>query len=690
MGATTQSAKIKNDQSTYDAIERARRARRTVEHVPIKHQKRRKRERLAKNLEQWLRYMNPQAYHMPFSDDHKKVIRKLERCIREGGLFAEACPRGFGKTTLATDCALFALVEGLRRYLVLVGSEQNSSRSLIEGIKTHLLFNDNLHELYPEVTTYFRRTEGTQMKARNLLNGEGEPLRLEITTDKLVFPRVPGSICSESCVECVGITGTIRGRQHSTSANERLRPDLAIVDDPQTKESANSPTQCETRLQTIRGDILGLAGPGEKIACCIPCTVISEGDLAEQILDKQKAPEFHGERMQMVYQWPTREHLWEKYLELYREEMREERDHSESIAYYKKRRKMMDEGVEVQWPERYVDGQELSAIQHAYNLIAVLGKEAFFAEYQNDPQKEQRAEYSIDVDLVASRVNGLLKYEVPEDTDFLTLFTDINYRGLHFAVGAHKSDGTMYCPLYGKWPSGRAALIENPEKLTEPQLYAKIWEGLTDLHEHIASLRFGTPERQINLNLSLVDCGGKWSKTVCDWCVQANRTIPGVNVHPSRGVGNRRYASPGNCIGRPGDGWHYAKWKGKIQAKVFMHNADRWREKLQKAFLAEPGAPGSCSFWGTKPREHKAIARHVCAEKLREIVRGETTDVYIWKMQPGEINDGLDALTGAMVGGAICGAGQIAPPATFGKAAASAGTRKRKPRRRRAARSVTI
>ena len=676
------------DAQVYDAIERQRRARRMVSHAPLKYKERKKRERLAGNLEKWLRHMNPNAYYKPFSGDHKKVIRKLETCIRTGGLFAEACPRGFGKTTLAVDCALYALVEGHRRFLVLIGSEQAAARSMLDAMKTHLLFNERLHELYPEITTYFRRTEGTQRKAMTLLNENGDNLRIEITAERIVFPNVPGSQVSESVVECAGITGTIRGRNYTTIVGENLRPDLAIVDDPQTKESANSPTQCETRLQTIRGDVLGLAGPGKKIACCIPLTVIVDGDLASQMLDKQKAPEFHGERMQMVYQWPENTDLWEQYTELYREEMREDRDHAESTAFYKRRRKKMDHGAVVQWPERYVDGQEISAIQHAYNLLAVLGKQAFYAEYQNDPQKENAAEYTIDVDLVASRCNGLDKYEVPEDTGWLTMFTDINYRGLHFAVGAHEPDGTMFVPLYGKWPAGKKALIEDPGSMTDQEMHAKIWQALTDLHTYVAGLRFGTSKEQYPLNLCLVDCGGAWAKVVCDWCRWANRNIPGVNVHPSRGVGNRNYSKPGKPIGKPGDYWHYAKWAGKIHAKVFMHNADIWRTRLQKAFIVAPAAPGSCSFWGKDPKEHKAISRHVCAEQLVEVIRGDTMHVYIWRTVPGEINDGLDALVGAMVGGSICGAGQVVPvPGANAKQKPGA---KKKRRRRTRARGVQI
>ena len=43
----------------------------------------------------------PQTFSLPWSDDHLKVIAKIEQAVLRGGLFAMAMPRGSGKTTLA-------------------------------------------------------------------------------------------------------------------------------------------------------------------------------------------------------------------------------------------------------------------------------------------------------------------------------------------------------------------------------------------------------------------------------------------------------------------------------------------------------------------------------------------------------------------------------------------------------------
>ncbi|MFO7858794.1 MAG: LAGLIDADG family homing endonuclease, partial [Ectothiorhodospiraceae bacterium] len=47
----------------------------------------------------------PEVFYLPWSDDHLRVIDKIERAVRTGGLFAMAMPRGSGKA-LALDTPL--------------------------------------------------------------------------------------------------------------------------------------------------------------------------------------------------------------------------------------------------------------------------------------------------------------------------------------------------------------------------------------------------------------------------------------------------------------------------------------------------------------------------------------------------------------------------------------------------------
>ncbi|MBL4698449.1 MAG: hypothetical protein JKX70_06420 [Phycisphaerales bacterium] len=59
-----------------------------------------------------------QTFTMAWSDDHLKVIAKIEQAVLEGGLFAMAMPRGSGKTTLCEMACLWAILIGARRIVV--------------------------------------------------------------------------------------------------------------------------------------------------------------------------------------------------------------------------------------------------------------------------------------------------------------------------------------------------------------------------------------------------------------------------------------------------------------------------------------------------------------------------------------------------------------------------------------------
>jgi len=62
--------------------------------------------------------------------------------------------------------------------------------------------------------------------------------------------------------------------------------------------------------------VLNTAGPGKKLAGLMACTVIRPDDMADSILDRQKHPQWRGERTKMVYSFPGKEKLWARHNEL--------------------------------------------------------------------------------------------------------------------------------------------------------------------------------------------------------------------------------------------------------------------------------------------------------------------------------------------------------------------------------------
>jgi hypothetical protein len=163
-------------------------------------------------------------------------------------------------------------------------------------------------------------------------------------------------------------------------------------------------------------------------------TVIRRGDLVEQMLDPKKFPAWQGERIKMVRKWAdAHETLWLGEYAKLRNELRpahpgdQERAHKRATAFYKKNRKKMDAGCEVTWEHCFDPDTELSAIQHAYNLLIDDGEEVFASECQNEPLDEDagtRAAAMLTADADRQKLNGLPRGVVPARGDALVAFID--------------------------------------------------------------------------------------------------------------------------------------------------------------------------------------------------------------------------------------------------------------------------
>jgi hypothetical protein len=242
-----------------------------------------------------------ESFPLAWSPDHLTAIAKIEGAVLRGELFAFAMPRGSGKTTLCEWACLWALLNGHRQFITLIGSDQSIAEQMLDSIKSHLEQNDLLAADYPEATYPIRALERINARARGQTI-EGRPTKIEWTADQITLATVPDGASSGAAVRVAGITGRIRGLRHTRPDGKTIRPDLVLIDDPQTDESAASPSQCATRERTLSGAILGLAGPGKRIAGLCTVTVIRTDDLADRLLDRQKHPSWQGERTKLVYE----------------------------------------------------------------------------------------------------------------------------------------------------------------------------------------------------------------------------------------------------------------------------------------------------------------------------------------------------------------------------------------------------
>lgn len=602
----------------------------------------------------------PESFSMAFAPCHIEVLQGMQHAIMHGGKKAVALPRGSGKTTAAVGAMLWGLLYGHIHYGAVIAADQDAADKLLTSLKTELWMSEHIGRLWPYLQSYCKRGEGDGNKYRHILNHDDTPPLIKWGTKMLKLPTVPDPEnkhdWNSAIIQSKGLTSGVRGMQHKLSNGKTLRPDFALIDDPQTKDSARSVSQTEYREEIVDGDVLGLAGPREPMSAFMTCTVIEPNDLAERFLDKKLHGDWNGTRIPMIIKFPDEvDKMWEDYRILYMKALQEPRLPTEAFDYYTQNREAMDAGAEVYWEDRKLD-TDISALQHAMHLRFSRGNQ-FLSEYQNEPVTRYSGKpYQIDTIAVMEKCNSKSRCHVPDDALMIVSMTDINHSGLNTVVVAATNDAVRYVVDYQTYPGNGRVLYDASRKKKKESDALAIAHAL-DVHiPDVGSRRYSRGGKLVAPDLVLIDCGN-WMDLVFRWCHSNSHKVTAQRVSPSRGRADSKYR-PSQLVGNPGDGWHVADWKNR--GRVLVHNADQWRMKTQQAFLVPNSVPGTVSLFGKKPSDHKRYADEVCAEILSEYI--ELTDggntMYKWNHTVGVANDLLDSTVGAFVGLSYLGASE--------------------------------
>jgi hypothetical protein len=610
----------------------------------------------------------PQTFTMAWSDDHLKVIAKIEQAVLEGGLFAMAMPRGSGKTTLCEIACLWAILSGARECVALIGADEEHAANMLDSIKAELENNELLLADFPEVVYPIQCLEGIHQRAGGQLY-QGTQTHIGWTAREIVLPTMPDSKASGAIIRVAGITGRIRGMKHKQPDGQSVRPSLVLIDDPQTDESARSPSQCATREKILAGAILGLAGPGRKIAGLMTITVVRPDDMADRLLDREKHPQWQGERTKMVYAFPSNEALWAKYAEIRAEGLRSDAGIAAATEFYRQHREAMDEGAVIAWPERF-NHDELSAIQHAMNL-KLQDEAAFWAEYQNEPLPEDEPDEDLlSADEIAAKVNGHKRGEVPVGCTHLTMFIDVQGKALFWLVAAWADDFTGHIIDYGTEPdqtptSGayftlrdirRTLMVAAPRAGQEGAIYA----GLERLCERTLGREWRRDDgAMVRVDRCLIDANwGASTDVVYQFCRQskyANILLPshGRYVGASSIPFSEYKRKRGDRVGL---NWRIPNTAGKRAVRHVVFDTNYWKSFIHARLAVPMGDPGCLALYGRKPDAHRLIAEHLTAEyRVKTEGRGRTVDE--WKLRANSLdNHWLDCLVGSAVAASIQGA----------------------------------
>jgi hypothetical protein len=607
----------------------------------------------------------PDIFKLEWSPDHLKIIAKIEAAVLHGGLFAMALPRGSGKSSICEIAAVWAMLYGHREFVGLIGATEAAALEMLESIKTELEINEMLAGDFPEVSFPIAALDGIANRCAGQLY-KGERTRITWTSNEIVLPTIAGSKASGTVVRVAGITGRIRGMKFKRSDGRGVRPSLVIIDDPQTSESAGSLEQTRKRVRVLAGDILGLAGPGQKISGIMPCTIIRPGDMAEQILDKARHPEWNGERTKMLYKLPSNEKIWEEYAEIRADSLREDGNIERATAFYREHQAEMDAGAEVAWEARF-NHDEVSAIQHAMNL-KLQDEVAFWSEYQNEPLPEDLgSEEQLSIDLVIHKLNGRKMRDVPVGCNHISMFIDVQKNLLFYMVCAWEDDFTGYVIDYGAYPDQQRRYFSlndaNPTLggvSCKAGMEGSIYAGLERLTEEYLSREFRRDDgAMMKIGRCLIDANwGQSTEVVYQFCRQSAHSAVIIPSHGKYiGASSRPMSEYKKSAGdKVGHNWRIPNVAGRRAIRHVVFDTNYWKTFIHARFFVAMGDRGCLSLWGRDPERHLLLAEHLIAEyKVRTTGHGRSVDE--WKMRPdGKDNHWLDGVVGCAVGASMLGA----------------------------------
>lgn len=618
----------------------------------------------------------PETFRLSWSESHLLAIQRIEAAVLRGDQFALAMPRGSGKSSLCRWAVVWAIVYGHSPYTVLVCATDEKASKMLTSIRSSLRYNDLLHEDFPELCCAVRDLNGEPRRA-NGQHCQQVPTGIVWRSDQIVTPyiEVPYAQSGESVIEIAGLTGEVRGGQYERRDGATIRPTVAIVDDPQTRRTARSEPEIRSRLETILGDVGYLAGPDSSNGVIVPCTVIRRGDVADQLLDRESHPEFHGQRIKFFESLPNDAamKLWEgEYARLRRIAFADGRPPDEATEYYRQNQAAMDAGAVVYWTERFNTKKcEISAVQHGMNML-LKDRTSFAAEYQNEPENAHDLPpiTMLDEAQIAKKCNGLKAGIAPEGTSHVVGMVDVHDGLLYYAVAGVASDFSAGIIAYSTYPQQPTSDFRLPTaKITLQDKHPgskedAIQAGLGEIFDLLFGQTWLTADgKELGLSRLLVDTG--YVPEAVRAAIQ--RSEHKASIIGSRGVGLTPESKPFSEYDLTPK--RVSEWGPKDECRWYVPASGAltrstpgvirfdkyfWLASLHARFATPAGRPSGWELYGDKYTDHRSIASHLHGQSPVEVsARGRS--IIQWKPVKGKEDHWLDCLVGCMVAASYVG-----------------------------------
>lgn len=605
----------------------------------------------------------------PFGTVHLDSIEHDQQTIVAGGRICKAEPRAYGKTTRTCNASLWGALYGYRRMIPVFSANLEKSKSQIMARwKSELFSNDFLFWMFPDLIWPLRALENKPQRcASQTFNGV--PTHVQWTADRIVLPYVPGVPGSGSALIALPLK-SCRGATHTTPDNEILRPDLVVFDDVQKDEDADNPNTIRKLEDLIDHTALMLGGHSQTMSAIMNCTVRKPDDLSESYL---KRTGWRRVRYKMLESRATNERLWlEDYAEIRNNFDPESPDSADaakvaSLEFYKSNQAAMDEGAVANWEWAYAwndnEPTEISAIQHAYNILIDLGESVFASECQNQPLASAEMARLLPAKDICKKQHGAKRGVIPKQAEKIIVFVDCQQNVLAWEVMAATSEFQCFVVDYGYWPEQKKVYVErrhaSPDfngQYPNQQVEAQIYEALGDLFDWLISRQWLTEEREtMALDLGVVD-SGDWTDTINLFC---NDNARSLRIIPSHGVGIGASDTPmamRRKVEGETHGHHFIYKRGQQKRQRYLQiDTNYWKTKLHELLHAGVGSRSYLSLFHESPAFHLMWADHARAE-FPVHTEGRGRGVDEWKILPHQPeNEMLDVTVGGLAGLAYLG-----------------------------------
>ena len=581
-----------------------------------------RRESCLSDPERFMRTYFADRYRLQFGKDHQFIIQSVVDIAQRGGKQAIAAPRGRGKSEVVKGLLVYLVAAQLSRFIVAMAATTPLAERLFKDFKRKVEGNDLLLEDFPEICWPVRCLEGAPQRAARQ-HIDGKPTRIVWAGNYISLPHVAGSPYGGVKMTYSGLDAAFRGMNIDGD-----RPELIVIDDPETKESANSEMQIADRKTMLDQDIDGLVGQDNRMGVVITSTVQNCYCLSAMITDPKTLPAYNGRRFGLIESWPTNAELWDEYIAIRRANQQAgDMLGLGAVEFYLDHRDAMDAGVSMisdhinQIENDAGDLTIHSAIQQAYNKIADTSLSAFKTEYQNDPDPEDEPEtIGLTAGKVASRISGFLQNEMPPDTEFVTVGCDIGKYYSHWCKIAWHGNAVGNVVDYG--------VIETPSMTTATDSKAVMAALLPALMAWRTDMIADG-----KLDFCLVD-SGDYTDAVYEFI----RSVGGTPFAAAKGWDNNRFT-----LGKDGKDRRtfiecFAHHLPAEKIWLYNVNTEHWKQWTHERFATNTFDDdnrfndGALSLYAAPDdrKRHNSISHHIVAEERRDVFVPGKGNVRKW------------------------------------------------------------